>query len=139
MPYRHPPEFRRRVLDLLAAGRSVALPRRGRSVRRAVDGLLYSVRWCLCLVGGIRLLILFCVLLMRSRIGFGVWTSRVGFWRVFLGGWVGVIRCWLVRRRRIRSWVFSRRCWSWVFGGVMIWWGRFVMRCLSGVPVGMGV
>ena len=24
MPYRYPPEFRRRVLDLLAAGRSVA-------------------------------------------------------------------------------------------------------------------
>ena len=24
MPYRHPPEFRRKVLDLLAAGRSVA-------------------------------------------------------------------------------------------------------------------
>lgn len=25
MPYRYPPEFRRRVLDLIAAGRSVAL------------------------------------------------------------------------------------------------------------------
>lgn len=99
----------------------------------------YSVGRCLLLVGGIPLLILFCVLLMRSLIAFGVWIVRVGFGRVCRGVWVGVIRCWWVLHLRIRSWVFSRRCWSWGFGVGMTWWGRFVRQYLSGVPKVMGV
>ena len=48
MPYRYPPEFRRKVLDLLAAGRSVAslsadLGVSDRSLRRKLGGQKGSV------------------------------------------------------------------------------------------------
>ena len=54
MPYRHPPEFRRRVLDLLAAGRSVASLSEdfGCRVRRSTTGDVRTGLTAVCEASG---------------------------------------------------------------------------------------